>query len=79
MITKEINKEKYGHNRAVLTEMLEDESIKAELYTVDENCEEIGERDKLVSFSVGYYPFELTEEEIAELNQIEPVQSEPLI
>ena len=36
MITKEIDKEKYGHNRAVLTEMLEDESIKVELYTMDE-------------------------------------------
>ena len=63
MIIKEIDKEKYGHNRAVLTEMLEDDSIKVELYTVDENGEEVGERDTLVSFSKPY-PFELTEEEI---------------
>lgn len=69
MIIKEIDIEKYGHNRAVLTKMNEDESIKAELYTVDENGEEVGERDKLVSFSKPY-PFELTDEEINELKPI---------
>jgi hypothetical protein len=65
---KEINVEGLPYNRAEIKALLLDGSCKVELFNVDEEGQEYGERDTLVSFS-SPWPFELSEEELNELNK----------
>ena len=69
---KEINVEGLPYNRAEIKALLLDGSAKVELFNVDEQGQEVGERDLLASFSEPL-PFELTEEELLILN---PKQNE---
>lgn len=70
MIVKEIAIEGVPFNRAEVKSILNDGSVRVELFNVDEAGEEVGSRDKLVSFGGEglTLPFELTEDELAELN-----------
>lgn len=68
MIVKEINVEGLPYNRAEIKALLLDGSCKVELLNVDEEGQEYGERDFLASFSKPL-PFELSEEELNELNK----------
>ena len=60
---KEINVEGLPYSRAEIKALLLDGSCKVELFNVDEEGQEVGERDLLASFSEPL-PFELTEEEL---------------
>ena len=60
---KEINVEGLPYNRAEIKALLLDGSAKVELFNVDEEGQEVGERDLLASFSEPL-PFELTEDEL---------------
>ena len=48
---KEINVEGLPYNRAEIKALLLDGSAKVELFNVDEEGQEVGERDLLASFS----------------------------
>lgn len=65
---KEINVDGLPYNRAEIKALLLDGSCKVELFNVDEEGQEYGERDTLVSFS-NPLPFEFSEEELNELNK----------
>lgn len=67
---KEINVEGLPYNRAEIKALLFDGSCKVELFNVDEEGQEYGERDILVSFS-SPLPFTISAEE---LNTLKPCQ-----
>lgn len=69
MITKQINIEEIEQNRYDVLVLLADNSLRGELYTVDEEGNEVGQRLYNVIF-VEPWPFELTEEELSELNTL---------
>lgn len=69
MITKQINIEGIEQNRYDALVLLADNSLRGELYTVDEEGNEVGQRLYNVVF-VEPWLFELTEEELSELNPI---------
>ncbi len=70
MIIKQIEIQEIPQfNRAEIKALLEDGSVRVELFHVDESEVE-DSREKGISFSEGKWPFELTEEEILELNPV---------
>lgn len=66
---KEINVEGLPYNRAKVKALLLDGSAKVELFNVNEEGQEVGERDLLASFSEPL-PFELSEEDIELLTKL---------
>jgi len=75
MITKKIQIEGMPqYNRAEVKALLADGSARVELFHVDESGQEDSDRETGVSFSAPL-PFELTPEELAELNP-EPTAAE---
>lgn len=72
MIVKEIQIEGIEQNRYQVNELLADNSLRGELFSVDDEGNEVGERLHSVVF-VEPWPFELTEDEI---NQLKPQDNE---
>lgn len=78
MIIKEINIEGIEQNRYEVQLILADKSLRGDLFSVDEQGNEQGERlhSAVIEQKDGKYPFELTEDEI---NQINPTQNEKVL
>ena len=74
MITKEINIEGIEQNRFDIMVLLADKSLRGDLFSVVDG-EEIGERLHNAVI-VEPYPFEFTEQELAELNTEKPAQED---